>query len=179
MALEMSDDEIDDFLSHHHRLRLGTVSGNGWPHVIPVSYTRLDASPTLYVHSHPESRKSRNLRHDNRVGAVIDEGVSYGELRGVFVHGYATAIRDPERMRELEASWKEKLHGGERPELLKRAHAQHGTTMWIRIDPANVVTWDNTKLDPDRLPPVPEGESADFTYDIPDDLGAAEPEIRE
>lgn len=176
MSLEMSDEEIDAFLSSQKHLRLGTISENGWPHVTPVSYTRLDSSPVVYVHSHPAARKSRNIMHDNRVSAAIDHGESYSKLQGVFMHGYASVVRNSDRMEEIEESWKAKLHGGKRPEILKRVHARHGTTMWIEIEPVHLVTWDNTNIDPDRLAPLEPGETADFSYELPDDVGAAEPE---
>lgn len=94
----MSGTEIDQFLDGQQFLRLATVSENGWPHVVPVGFTRLDSSETLYVLSHPEQRECRNIFYNNSVGAVVDAGDTYTTLQGVFVHGYATVVTDESRM---------------------------------------------------------------------------------
>lgn len=94
----MSGTKIDQFLDGQQFLRLATVSENGWPHVVPVGFTRLDSSETLYVLSHPEQRECRNISYNNSVGAVVDAGDTYTTLQGVFVHGYATVVTDESRM---------------------------------------------------------------------------------
>lgn len=37
-AIEMSDDEVDEFLNRHRTLRLATISSDGFPHNVPVGY---------------------------------------------------------------------------------------------------------------------------------------------
>jgi len=175
MSLEMTDDELDEFLADHRNCYVGTVSAQGWPHVAPLAYARLDDPTTLYVRTHPRSRKARNLYHENRASVVVDEGIEYADLRGFFTHAYATVVRDGERLDRLDETFLEKQYGGEMPDLVARVHTGQDEWVWFELEPANVVTWDNSKLDPERLPEPPAGGPR-YEYGYPEDAGAAEPD---
>lgn len=174
MALQMTEDELDGFLSSHRNCYVGTVSKQGWPHVAPLAYTRLDAPKTLYVRTDPRSRKAANLYHENRASVVVDEGVEYGNLKGFFAHAYATVVRDEDRLNLLDESFAEKHYGGTVPDLVARVHALQEEWVWFELDPAHVVKWDNSKLNPERLPEPP-AKGPKYAYGHPDDAGAAEP----
>jgi general stress protein 26 len=171
--VDMTEAEIDRFLADHRILRLATVSETEWPHVAPVGYTKRD--DCLYVLSHPEQRKCRNIFHNNRVGALVDDGSAYTDLRGVFIHGYATVVTDEDLVEVVESAWIDDFYGGSLPAVVKAVYAMRDAWIWFEIDPANVVTWDNTKIEPDRLRGRGESIDSPFTYEVPDDLGAASP----
>lgn len=174
MSFEITGDNLDEFLESNRHLRLATVSERGWPHVAPLSYTRLDDSSTLYVRTHPDDRKSKNIYRNNRVGVVVDEtGESYTDLRGVFMHAYATLVRSADRIEALDESFDRKHFDGSSSKAHRRVHATRDAFVWFELEPVNVVTWDNTDIDPDRLPEV--GDKEVHTYDLPDDAGEAEP----
>lgn len=175
MALEMTAEELDDFLSVHRTCYVGTVSANGWPHVAPLAYARLDDPTTLYVRTHPDSRKARNLYHDNRASVVVDEGVAYADLKGFFAHAYATVVREERRLARLDEAFVEQQYGGVMPDLLVRVHATQDEWLWFELDPVHSLTWDNSKLDLERLP-EPQADRLTYSYDRPEDAGAAEPE---
>lgn len=171
-GMSMDDAELEAFLNERRTVYLATVSENGWPHVAPVGFAHLKGK--LYVLTHPEQRKSRNLFHDNRVGVVADEGDEYTSLRGVFMHGYAEVVTDESRFRKLEDAWIDSFYGGEIPDVVKKVYARRDGWIWFEIEPVHTVTWDNTKLDSSRLADeAPAGSP--FSYDLPDDLGAATP----
>ncbi len=52
-------------------LALSTVSPQGWPHCVPVSYVYLNGK--FYVPASPKSKKIRNLRHHHRATILIDD----------------------------------------------------------------------------------------------------------
>lgn len=172
--VDMTEDEIESFLSNHRFLRLATVSENGWPHVAPVGYTYLDDK--LYVLSHPEQRKCQNIFYNNRVGVVIDDGDSYTTLQGVFIHGYATVVTDDDLIETVEASWIDNFYHGQLPDVVKAVYSMRDAWIWFEIDPANVVSWDNTKVDEERLEEKGAEIDNPFTYRVPDDAGAAAPD---
>lgn len=172
----MSGSEIEQFLDEHRYLRLATVSENGWPHVVPVAYTRLDSSSNLFLLSHPEQRKCRNIFHNNRVGAVVDDGESYTKLRGVFVHGYASVVTDDSRIEVVEQSWIDDVYDGCLPDVVRAVYSMRDAWVWFEIEPANVVSWDNTKVEEVRLRERGRAVDDPFTYRLPDDLGTAAPE---
>jgi general stress protein 26 len=174
MTLEMTDAELEAFLADHRHCYVGTVSEQGWPHVAPLSYTRLDEPTTLYVRTHPKSRKAKNLYHENRASVVVDEGDEYAELRGFFAHAYATVVRAEDRLTRLDETFLETQYGGKMPDLLARIHARQDEWVWFELDAAHVVTWDNSKIDPERLPEPP-ADGPTYAYGFPEDAGAAEP----
>lgn len=171
----MSDEEIDEFLSENNTLRLATVSENGWPHVVPLAYARLDESDSLFVLTHPDQRKSRNLFYDNRLGAVIDDGEQYPDLRGVFFHGRATIVSREEKMKRLERAWIDQCYDGELPPIVKQVYSRRDGWVWFEITPVHRVSWDNTKLDPEKLVDDQDLPDSPFDYAVPEDAGAAEP----
>lgn len=174
--VSMTDEELDTFLNNHDELHLATVSENGWPHVVPVAYATFDeGDDRLYILTHPEQRKSQNIFQDNRVGLVIDDGEAYTELRGAFMHGYATLVRDKELIAKIEDTWVDQCYDGELPEVVQKVYGMRSGWVWFAIEPAHTVTWDNTKLDADRLRDHPVPEEGPFTYSFPEDAGAAEP----
>lgn len=171
----MSEAERDRFLDDHRMLRLATVSENGWPHVVPVGYARLADGDALYVLSHPDQRKCRNIFHSNQVGAVVDDGSTYTSLRGVFLHGYATVVTDESRMARIQSAWIDNFYDGELPDVVKAVYAMRDAWIWFEIEPVNVVSWDNTTVDEARLRDRGADIEDPFTYALPDDLGAADP----
>lgn len=176
MAFEITGAELDEFLRTNGHLRLATFSENGWPHVAPLAYVRLDDSTTLFVRTHTYDRKSENIYHDNRVCVVIDEtGIDYTDLRGVFMHAYATLVRDEDRIATLDEAYNDKHYDGSPSKALRRTHALRDAFVWFELDPVNTVTWDNTQLDPDRLPKVSPDDEV-HSYVFPDNAGAAEPD---
>lgn len=172
-GIGMDDAELDAFLTEQKMLYLATVSENGWPHVAPVGFARIDGN--LYVLTHPNQRKSRNIFHNNKVGVVLDEGDSYTSLRGVFMHGYATVVTDEEKYPELERAWVDTFYDGEIPDVVKKVYSKRDGWIWFEIEPVNTVTWDNRKLDPSRLEDEDAPSGMPFSYQLPDDTGAATP----
>lgn len=174
--MSLSDAEKRAFLASHDKCYLATVSENGWPHVVPLAYTMLPDDDRIYLLTHPDQRKSRNIFHDNRVGVLVEEGHTYLDLKGVFVHGYATLVRDTDRYPELEAHWEEGFYDGRIPDVVKKVYDTRDNWLWFAVDPAHTVSWDNSVIDPERLADRDVPEGSPFTYDLPEDAGAAEPE---
>jgi len=52
-------------------LALSTVSQNGWPHSVPVSYLHLNGK--FYIPANSKSKKIRNLEQDHRATILIDD----------------------------------------------------------------------------------------------------------
>lgn len=165
------------FLESHDKCYLATVSENGWPHVAPLAYATLSEDERIYLLTHPYQRKSENVFHENRVGVLVEEGHEYLELAGLFVHGYATVVRDESRFPDLEAAWEDGFYDGQIPDVVKKVYDTREGWLWFEIEPVHAVSWSNDVIDPERLShrEVPEGSP--FSYDLPEDAGAAEPEL--
>jgi len=88
-------DTIRAFLDRHRVLTLATVDdGGAW--ATPLFYAS-DAALALYVLSDPGTRHCRAIGHNPHVSAAIhgDPG-GWSEIKGVQLHGWASAVEGPE-----------------------------------------------------------------------------------
>jgi general stress protein 26 len=67
---------------------MSTVSSNGWPHIVPVSYVYLLGK--FYVPTNPRTAKVRNLARREKATIVVDD-----ELRehGVMIECSSSILR--------------------------------------------------------------------------------------
>src|SRR5207245_11306014 len=52
--------------------RLSTISANGWPHIVPVSYVYRRGK--FYIPTARRAKKVRNLAKNNKATIVVDDG---------------------------------------------------------------------------------------------------------
>ena len=99
------------FLRSNEIGRLATISSNGTPHVVPVSYLFKDDAFLIAVDY--DTRKLRNLRRNRRTALVVD---TLRPNRGIMIQGNAKLI--------------------ERGAGFRRAYSQfYGAFGWVRADP--------------------------------------------
>jgi general stress protein 26 len=141
--IAMTKDELDAFLAEERMCRLGSVDGDGAPHVSPLWFV-WDGS-ALWLHSVVKSQRWINLMRDPRVSVAVDGGVGYGELRGVELLGRVEVVGDVPRGDESNADtaqpeelWAGKYTGG--------AFRSDGKHAWLRLEPEKIVSWDFRKL---------------------------------
>jgi general stress protein 26 len=141
--IAMTKEELDAFLADERMCRVGSVDGDGAPHVSPLWFV-WDGS-ALWLWSLVKSQRWVNLMRDPRVSIAIDGGRDYGELRGVELLGRIGAVGDAPRRDEAhpettraEALWAKKYSGGR--------FVSDGKHAWLRLDPDKIVSWDFRKL---------------------------------
>ena len=99
------------FLTSNEIGRLATISSNGTPHVVPVSYLFKDDAFLIAVDY--GTRKLRNLRRNHRTALVVDR---LRPNRGILIQGNAELIEQ----------------GAE----FKHAYSQfYRAFTWVRADP--------------------------------------------
>lgn len=142
--LMMTDAERDTYLAQQRTCRVATVSPEGMPHVGALWFVWDGAS--LWLYSLTRSLRWAQLRRDPRVAVVVDDGVEYGELRGVELSGEASFVggipRTGEECAELEAP--ERLFAAKYFGLDSLPH--DGRHAWFRLTPRTVRSWDFRKL---------------------------------
>ncbi|MCC3771752.1 pyridoxamine 5'-phosphate oxidase family protein [Streptomyces sp. UNOC14_S4] len=142
--LAMDPGELDAFLTRQRTCRVATVTPRGEPRTTPLWFAW--DGHALWLYSLVRSRRWTDLRHDPRVAAVIDDGHTYGDLRGAELCGTAQFIGEAPRTGlpcpELDA-----------PEALFAAKYFGTPTMphdgghaWLRLKPEKVLSWDFRKL---------------------------------
>jgi general stress protein 26 len=67
---------------------MSTVSLNGWPHIVPVSYVYLLGQ--FYVPTNPRTAKVRNLARSKKATIVVDDEL---QEHGVMIECSSTILR--------------------------------------------------------------------------------------
>ncbi|MFF9352268.1 pyridoxamine 5'-phosphate oxidase family protein [Streptomyces sp. NPDC014734] len=146
----MSGTERDSYLAERRTCRVATVSADGRPHVGALWFVWDGGS--LWLYSITRSLRWAQLGADPRIAVVVDDGVEYGELRGVELSGSAVPVGETPRT------------GADCPELVvpeglfarkyfgMDTMPHDGRHAWLRLTPEAIVSWDFRKL---AMPPAP------------------------
>ena len=143
--MRMTDQEVAAFLEECTRAYLTTNGPDGWPHVVPLSYILLDGDVAFWTDG--TSRKVRNLRADDRMGCLVEQGDDIGDFRAVHLRGRAEIIDD----RDTSAAVGTRLFTrySEGP-LDPRAEAYAATLapqrVVVRLHAERTVSWDHRKM---------------------------------
>lgn len=141
-AIAMSDDERDAFLASERTVRVATNGTHG-PHATPLWF-HWDGT-AMWLTSLTRAQRWKDLEADPRIGAVVDAGEAYTELRGVEIRGRVEPVgeipRTGEPNPELEAveqAFADKYFGGH--------VVRDGRHAWLRLVPEKITSWDFRKI---------------------------------
>lgn len=141
----MTAPELDAFVAQRHTMSVATLSHDGTIHLVAMWYGFLDGVPALVTFS--KSQKVKNLRRDPRLTALVEDGCTYGELRGVELVGRGTVIDEPDAVLAVARSVVERYFGLRDPgDVEGAAVALAGKRSVVRIDAERTVSWDHRKL---------------------------------
>jgi pyridoxamine 5'-phosphate oxidase family protein len=101
--------------------RLATISADGSPHVVPVTFRYNPEVDTIDIggHNFGASKKFHDTQRDNRVAFVVDDvRLQPWRARGIEIRGHAEAL--PEGGKTIMSDFADEL---------------------IRIRPAHIVAW--------------------------------------
>ena len=140
----MTDPERDAYLTEQRTCRVATVSPEGMPHVGALWFVWDGTSVWLY--SLIRSLRWAQLRNDPRISVVVDDGVEYGELRGVELSGEVSFVGEVPRTGQncAELSCPERLFAAKYFDLDSLPHDERHA--WLRLTPQTVRSWDFRKL---------------------------------
>jgi PPOX class probable F420-dependent enzyme len=143
-AITMTPAEIDEFLQGRRVMNVATIGPSGHPHVVAMWYGFLDGKPAFWTFG--KSQKILNLRRDNKITALVEDGEKYSELRGVELVGTATIVEDYDTLVTLGKSVSERYTGPVTAETLPFIEGQARKRLGVVLDVERTVTWDHTKL---------------------------------
>lgn len=146
--IQLTDEEIRDYLSTEKTLIIVSNGPNGYPHAMPMWFWT-DGAGCLYCSTFGKSQKVMNWRRDPKATLLVESGEEYAKLKGVLIYATTEIIDDPERVvdtlvavnagdRELDAEERAKL----RETVAPRAHKR----VLLKFTPERYVTWDHAKL---------------------------------
>jgi PPOX class probable F420-dependent enzyme len=143
--IRMTDDEIARFLEAGQTLAVATINPDGAPHLVAMWYTLVDGKIAFWTYA--KSQKTLNLQRDPRLTCLLESGETYGTLRGVQIHGTATLITEPARVREIgEALYRRNNDSAFGEQSQQIVAAQAPKRVVVIVEPTHIASWDHAKL---------------------------------
>lgn len=151
MAIELTEAERWALLADNAVMRLATVDPYGLPHVVPIWYLPDPEEGAVFFSTPEDSRKARDVAETPKASLTVDEGTSYFELRAVVAEGDVSRVGDDGLRERVEREWCRKYFDrDDRPAFMDLLY-EGRPWAWYRVDPTRWLTWDNSKIDLDRL----------------------------
>lgn len=142
--IRMSEEERENFLARNKTMRVASNSSDGFPHNVPVGYHWHDGR--VFFPSDEQSKKIANIRHDEKVCCIVDEGTAgddYENLRGVMIQGRATVYDEDEHPEMTHDDLLDALFDGD---VKDEERYERVDRVVVEVDPENVVAWDFSKV---------------------------------
>src|ERR1700736_5370227 len=100
--IKMSAAEIEEFLAGRRTMNVGTIGPSGHPHVVAMWYGFFGGQAAFWTFG--RSQKVLNLRRDPKLSALVEDGDTYSQLRGVELVGTGHIVEDREAVIEIGLS---------------------------------------------------------------------------
>lgn len=142
--IQMTLEEVGDFLRERHVMSVATIGPDGRVHLVAMWYGFLDGR--LAFETKAKSQKAQNLRRDDRITCLIEDGVGYEELRGVEIVGRAEIVEDWERLWNIGVSVFERYMGPVTPTTEPVLERTLDKRIGVMVHVERTVTWDHRKL---------------------------------
>ncbi len=115
--------------------RVGTASGGGVPHVVPVCHVLKDGK--IYFGSGRDGRKMLNIEANPRVTVTVDlYSDDWTNLKGAMVQGTAKVIEKGPRFRRIRSLLYRKY-----PQYPAEAALDEADSVIVEVTPTHVFSW--------------------------------------
>ncbi len=156
--ITMTADEIAEFVAHSRTATFATIGPGGLPHLVAMWYAVLEGE--LWFETKAKSQKVVNLRRDDRVTCLIEDGLTYDALRGVSIEGHAVVSDDAEDVLRVGISVWERYNGPYTEDMKPHVLQMMNKRVVVRVVADRVRSWDHRKL---GMPAIPlAGSTAEF-----------------
>ena len=149
-TIQMSDDEIRDYLINSRTATMATIGPAGVPHLVAMWYAVLDGE--IWFETKIKSQKVANLRRDPRITVMIEDGLTYDALRGVSIEGEAEITEDPDALWRGGIDIWERYNGPYTEDLKPLVEFMLHKRVAVRVRPDRMRSWDHRKLGLDPIP---------------------------
>jgi PPOX class probable F420-dependent enzyme len=156
--IRMADDEVTAFVERSRTATMATNGADGSPHLVAMWYAVIDGE--VWFETKSKSQKVVNLRRDDRITCMIEDGRTYDMLRGVAIEGRAVISEDPDDVWRVGVSVWERYHGPYTEDVKPLVEMLMNKRVVVRVVPARVRSWDHRKLGLDPMPVA--GSTAEF-----------------
>src|SRR3954463_13636229 len=148
--ITMSDDEIVAYIEQRRTATMATIGPNGVPHLVAMWYGVVDGK--IWFETKAKSQKVQNLRRDDRITCMLEDGLTYNELRGVSIEGRGVVVDDVDALWKVGVSVWERYNGPYTEDAKPLVEFMLHKRVAVRVDPERVRSWDHSKLGLDAMP---------------------------
>jgi PPOX class probable F420-dependent enzyme len=148
--ITMTDEEVAAFVESSRTATMATVGPTGTPHLVAMWYAVIDGQ--IWFETKSRSQKAVNLRRDDRITCMIEDGLTYDTLRGVSLEGRATIVDDPDALWAVGINVWERYNGPYTEEARPLVEFMLNKRVAVRVDVERVRSWDHRKLGLDTMP---------------------------
>jgi PPOX class probable F420-dependent enzyme len=139
--IQLTSQELAEFLARPHKAALATIDKDGFPHVVAMGYRYQDG--IIYMTSYGKAQKVLNARRNPKVGVMVEVGDRYSEYRGVMIRGVCEVIDDPQAVREtMRGVGVSATNAG----VPSGAASSAPKRVVMKITPQKIASWDHSKL---------------------------------
>ena len=145
--IQLTPDEVAEFLARERVLNVATQGRDGWPHLISLWYVMRGGDPWAWTYA--KSQKVKNLERDDRATLLVESGFEYAELKGVMMKTRAHIERDVDRILDFAAELFAKYQGtsaAASDEMREAMRGQAAKRVAIRFEVVETASWDHAKL---------------------------------
>jgi PPOX class probable F420-dependent enzyme len=142
--ITMTEAEIAEFLAPPRNLQVATVNRDGTIHLVTMYYAVI--ADRIAFWTYRKSQKVLNLQRDPRITVLVEDGTSYGELRGVSIAGRAILSDDREAVMDIGKRIFVRYFGDLNEATMAGVEASGAKRIAITVEPERVVSWDHRKL---------------------------------
>jgi PPOX class probable F420-dependent enzyme len=148
--ITMTDEEVAAFVKFSRTATMATVGPTGNPHLVAMWYAVIDGQ--IWFETKSRSQKAVNLRRDDRITCMIEDGLTYDTLRGVSLEGRGTIVEDPDALWAVGINVWERYNGPYTEEARPLVEFMLNKRVAVRVDVERVRSWDHRKLGLDTMP---------------------------
>src|SRR3954469_18567609 len=146
----MSDEEITEFVQRQRTATMATIGPSGMPHLVAMWFAVVDGA--IWFETKAKSQKATNLRRDNRLSVMIEDGHTYDTLRGVSFEGRGVIVDDPDALWAVGVSVWERYTGPYTDEMKPFVELMLNKRVAVRVDVDRIRSWDHRKMGMDPTP---------------------------
>ncbi len=133
-------EKMRTFCRHQKLLRLAFLDPDGYPRVVPLWFVMRGGE--FYFGTDRESPKGRFIRHNPKVGWVVDGGMSARTYKGVSFWGTAAEVTDDRLWKTIWRALGRKYYGSPHDRHFQQLYTPE--TMIVRLMPERFFFGDHT-----------------------------------
>lgn len=146
--IELSDDEIREFLNSAKTLIIVSNGRNGYPHPMPMWFYADDAG-NVYCTTFRKSQKVLNFQRDPKASLLVESGEEYAELKSVLAYATCEVIDDFDTVCDTLVKINTKgrqVDEAQVEQLLSAVSKTAEKRVVLKFTPSEIISWDHAKL---------------------------------